>query len=145
MTGTAEAGIHGTCIAFGQSGGVLIVGPSGSGKSGLALVLMSLGAELVADDRTLLTVRDGGLEARAPAAIAGMIEARGVGLLHVSPRPVARLALAIDMGILEADRLPVSRQRDFNGIMLPVLHKVVGSHFPAAILYYLKDLARDRS
>lgn len=145
MTPAAEAGIHGSCIAFGPERGVLILGPSGSGKSGLALSLMSLGAELVADDRTLLSVRDGRLEARAPIPIAGLIEARGVGLLRVVPLAVARVVLAIDLGIMESDRLPASRQRDFNGIMLPVLHKIEASHFPAAILYYLKGMTRDRS
>ena len=72
--------IHASCVALGRSA-VLLVGPSGSGKSALALELMALGAELVADDRTVLSLHDTGLIASCPASIRGRIDARGVGLL----------------------------------------------------------------
>ena len=41
--------LHASCIAV-HGRGVLILGPSGAGKSSLALQLMALGADLVADD-----------------------------------------------------------------------------------------------
>ena len=61
---------------------LLILGASGRGKSALALGLMAAGATLVADDRTHLHARRRRqLVASAPAAIAGLIEARGIGIL----------------------------------------------------------------
>ena len=55
--------LHATTVALAGQG-VLILGPSGSGKSGLALQLMAMGAELVADDRTIVTARGSTLHAR---------------------------------------------------------------------------------
>ena len=57
--------IHATCVAI-EGRGVLIVGPSGSGKSDLALRLIDRGAALVADDYTDLNV-DGRALARVGA------------------------------------------------------------------------------
>ncbi|MFQ5437976.1 MAG: HPr kinase/phosphorylase, partial [Paracoccaceae bacterium] len=45
--------VHAGAVAFDRRA-VLILGPSGSGKSSLALELMSRGASLVSDDRTIL-------------------------------------------------------------------------------------------
>jgi serine kinase of HPr protein (carbohydrate metabolism regulator) len=42
--------IHGTCIAIDETA-VIFLGPSGSGKSDLALRLIDEGATLIADDR----------------------------------------------------------------------------------------------
>ena len=60
--------IHGTCVLL--SGlGVLLRGPSGSGKSDLALRLIDGGARLVADDQVELIPAEGRLLARAPEAL----------------------------------------------------------------------------
>lgn len=87
--------IHATCVALsdveGGWQGVLLRGPSGAGKSDLALRLIDGGARLVADDQTVLE-RDGDrLMARAPAALAGRIEIRGLGIValpHLASVPV---------------------------------------------------------
>lgn len=79
---------------------MLLLGPSGAGKSDLALRLLDRGFRLVADDRVDL---DGGF-ASAPAALAGMLEVRGLGLLHVPYELAARLALVVQLGVPE--RLP---------------------------------------
>ncbi|MGO4863291.1 HPr kinase/phosphorylase, partial [Campylobacter jejuni] len=72
--------------------GVLIAGPSGSGKSDLALRLIDRGAVLVSDDYTLLHVEGGELHATAPVTIAGRIEVRGIGIVD---RPtLARVPVA---------------------------------------------------
>ncbi|KDB02642.1 HPr kinase [Defluviimonas sp. 20V17] len=118
--------------------GVLILGPSGAGKSGLALQLMALGARLVADDRTRLSARAGSLIARAPAAIAGRIEARGLGILAADAVGEAVVALAVDLGQTETDRLPPDRRLTLMGCTVPLCHGISSGHFPAAIVQYLR-------
>lgn len=129
--------LHAGCVSL-AGRGVLILGPSGSGKSGLALQLMALGCDLVSDDRTSVILRDGAAIASAPAPIAGRIEARGIGLLAARAEPAARLALVVDLAHLESERLPSWRIHSVLGVELPLVHRVESPHFPAAILQYLK-------
>ena len=117
--------------------GVLFTGPSASGKSALALELIALGAVLVADDRTLIKREGNHLAASAPSAIAGMIEARGVGLLRLDYLPSVHISLVIDMANEEIARLPEPREITLLDIALPCLHKVDASYFPAAVHAYL--------
>lgn len=98
--------VHGTCVEI-NGHGVLLRGPSGSGKSDLALRLIDGGAKLVADDRVDLTTEGATLAARAPATIHGMIEVRGIGLVRLPALDSARIAIVIDLVDYEAvDRLP---------------------------------------
>ena len=129
--------LHASCVAW-NGRGLLILGPSGSGKSALALRLMAYGAALVSDDRTVVELRDESLVASAPGSIAGMIEARSVGLLAASAIEWAALKLAVDLGQIETERLPPERDIRLLGAPLPCLHKVESAHFPAAVLQYLK-------
>lgn len=129
--------IHATSLAL-NGQGVLLIGPSGSGKSALGLQLMAFGAQLVADDQTVLSMQDGALVARAPAQIRGMIEARGVGLLAAQTAPGAPVRLVVDMAQDETERLPPKRHIVLLGQKITLLHKVAHGHFPAAILQYLK-------
>lgn len=102
----SAAAVHASAVAFGANGGVLIEGASGSGKSRLALMLVGQGADLVADDRTILFACDGALYARAPAAIAGLVEVRGLGLVRLAARRLARIRLVVALGGAPAARLP---------------------------------------
>lgn len=129
--------MHATCVAL-DGRALLILGPSGSGKSSLALRLMALGAGLIADDRTVLTLRDGHPVASAPAAIRGRIEARGVGVLAAAPTPPAPVVLAADLGQEETERLPKVRTCDILGVAVPLVHRSDSPHFPAALLQYLR-------
>jgi serine kinase of HPr protein (carbohydrate metabolism regulator) len=99
-----ETNIHASCVAIGARG-VLLLGPSGSAKSDVALRLIDGGARLVADDRTILFVRSGALYARAPASIAGLLEIRGVGIVKVPVRARVKIALVVRLG-REGARLP---------------------------------------
>lgn len=110
----AEVNLHATCVllagaahAFeGPAGaGVLLLGESGTGKSDLALRLIAMGAVLVADDRTLVRVEDGTLIGRAPPALKGLIEVRGLGILRLPTTPAAPISLVAILGG-EAERLP---------------------------------------
>lgn len=101
--------IHATTVAL-DGRGVLLRGPSGSGKSDLALRLIDGGARLVADDYSDLFLRDGLLLAGAPETIAGLMEVRGLGIVRLAegtPPPVA-VALLVDLVGPDAavDRLP---------------------------------------
>ena len=88
--------IHGTCVEL-SGVGVLLRGPSGSGKSDLALRLIDGGARLVADDRVDLAVMDGVLKASAPAILAGMIEVRGMGIMRMPSTAQTTIGLVIDL------------------------------------------------
>jgi HPr kinase/phosphorylase len=97
--------LHGSAVAF-SGRGVLILGGSGSGKSALALALLGRGAALVADDRVELARRGGALIASAPAALAGLIEVRGVGIIRLPAAPEAVVTLAVDLDRAAAARMP---------------------------------------
>jgi serine kinase of HPr protein (carbohydrate metabolism regulator) len=113
--------VHATTVAIGGRA-VLLRGPSGSGKSDLALRLIDAGARLVADDRSELH-RDGeAILIRAPATIAGLIEARGVGILRVDSLGVAPLALIADLIAPDAvERLPEPRSETILGVPIPLI------------------------
>ena len=64
--------------------GVMITGDSGSGKSELALELISRGHGLVADDAVELTcVAPDVIEGRCPNLLRDFLEVRGLGLLNI--------------------------------------------------------------
>ncbi len=116
----------------------MILGASGTGKSSLALHLISLGAALVSDDRTIINEQDGLVFGRAPKTIEGLIEARGVGLLRLSPAGPTPIGLVVNLDKEETKRLPDPHSLDLLGITLPCLWRTEGSHFAPAILLWLK-------
>lgn len=105
--------IHATTIAL-DDRAVLITGPSGSGKSDLALRclaiapngLIAAAAKLVADDQTLLSVDGGRLIASAPPSIRGRMEVRGVGIVDVPTTAEATVALIVELVGAPPERLP---------------------------------------
>ena len=129
--------LHATAVADAAGRGLLILGPSGAGKSALAWALLSLGARLVADDRTLVTAGPDGLTLACPPPIRGLIEARGIGLLRAETVASAPLVLAVDLGRIESDRLPPRREIVLLGHKVDLVLGPVTAHFPAALLHYL--------
>ncbi len=100
--------LHASCAARQTPDGddaVLLLGPSGAGKSDLLLRLIERDFILVADDQVLI---ENGL-ARAPAALAGLLEVRGLGLFRLPYLACARPRLAIQLGPV-AERLPRPRR-----------------------------------
>ncbi len=137
---TTESTLHGTCVAYGQSG-LLIIGTSGSGKSALALALMAMDATLVADDRVTVTNRDGVLSGHCPPAIKGMIEARRIGLLAAKTQPTTLITCIVDLDKTEPDRLPPNRSLTILGVEVDL---VFGKDTPnlAAALNQLMKIGR---
>ena len=100
-------------VSFGVEAGstCAIVGPSGSGKSDLALRLINGGGILVADDRVDLMARSGTVLASAPESLFGLLEVRGLGILPFPAIKAVRLALVCDLvGEDEIERLPEGRE-----------------------------------
>ncbi len=128
--------LHATTVAIGDAG-VMIIGPAGSGKSGLALQLMALGARLVADDQTCLVATDAAVVASAPPTLRGMIEARFVGILEAPVRDSVAVRLVVDMGQLETTRLPPRRTIGVNGRVIDLVFAHPSAHFPAALMCYV--------
>lgn len=125
--------LHATTIAV-DGRGVLILGRSGSGKSELALKLIAMGAVLVADDITRLEAQDGQTVALAPRRMAGIIEARGVGLLRVPYLAQAPVVLVVDLDECETERLPQTRVIPLCGTPVPLIYGLEASHFAPAVL-----------
>jgi serine kinase of HPr protein (carbohydrate metabolism regulator) len=98
--------LHATAVAI-DGRAVLLRGPSGAGKSDLGLRLIDAGARLVADDQSELWRSGEALVVRAPAALAGLIEVRGIGILRLAALAEAPVALLADLVRPEAiERLP---------------------------------------
>lgn len=115
--------LHGSCVALDEEG-VLILGPSGSGKSDLVLRLMGRGWSLVADDQVELTTAEDGLQASAPAALRGLLEVRGLGLMEGLPTAAAaRLCLAVRLlpAATPKPRLPEPERWEALGHSLPLV------------------------
>jgi HPr kinase/phosphorylase len=113
--------VHGTSVALGGDG-ILLRGPSGSGKSDLALRLVDAGALLVADDQTELALVGDGVLMMAPAVIAGRIEVRGLGILRVPSAPSALLRLVVTLvAPQQIERLPEPQRCELLGRSVPLL------------------------
>jgi hypothetical protein len=118
VSGARET-IHATCVSIGGRA-VLLTGPSGSGKSDLALRLIDRGAILVSDDYTELSTEGGRLLAAAPEQIAGTIEVRGVGIVEVEAAADVPVCLVAELGAAP-ERMPEECSLAVAGVELPLV------------------------
>lgn len=111
--------LQATCVAIDERG-VMLQGPPGSGKSTLALQLLDRGARLVGDDGVSLTVLGERVMAAPAPQIAGLIEVRNVGLIHM---PSVRAPVALILRLTdEAPRfVEQAGAADLLGIPVPML------------------------
>jgi serine kinase of HPr protein (carbohydrate metabolism regulator) len=112
--------VHASTVAT-EGRAVLITGPSGSGKSDLALRLLDRGFTLVSDDQTIVR-RDGDrLLASPPPNIAGKLEIRGIGIVEMDMLTDQPIALIVEL-TGEIQRLPDdNRERPILGVSLPLV------------------------
>ena len=144
--------VHASAVLVGARA-VLIRGPSGSGKSRLALALIAAGetkllpfARLVADDRVALEACHGRLLARPPARLAGLVEVRGLGIQQMRYEAVAVVGSVVDLAAADAQRLPSpsERQTVIDALPLPRLAVASGENPMPLVMAFLhaKELVR---
>lgn len=136
--------IHATGLVAGDRG-LLILGASGSGKTTLALAIIAQAsseghfARLVADDQVLVAAVGVRLAAHAPAAIAGLAEARGLGPVPVPHEP--RMIVDALVRLVAAEEAPRFHQGECEevcGIALPRLRlpqRNVAGALPAVMAF----------
>ena len=126
--------VHATAVSIGGRG-VLIRGPSGSGKSRLAFELISAGysapalvCRLVADDRVLLSAERDRLVAQPAPNLQGLIEIHGLGIRRCGFEPQVTVALVVDLAATDAARMPeeTSLKTVVEGITLPRIPVAAG-------------------
>ena len=113
--------LHSSTVAL-DGRAVLISGPSGSGKSDLALRMLDRGFTLVSDDRTILRRLGGKLIASAPDSIKGKLEVRGVGIVEMKTVANVPVALVVEL-TSEISRMPDDDQeRLILGAGIPLIN-----------------------
>jgi HPr kinase/phosphorylase len=144
------ATVHASAVLAGAHA-VLIRGPASAGKSQLALALIAAGqtgllrfARLVGDDRVHLEPHHGRLLVRPAAALAGLIEVRGLGIRRLEHEPVARVGLVVDLAAEDAERLPAGSEIHLCGVQLPRLAVAAGAAPLAAVLAMLNSAPATR-
>lgn len=139
------ATIHASAVLVGPKA-VLVRGPVGSGKSHLVWALLQSAAQgalpfarLVADDRAYVEACAGRLLVRPAAALAGMLEIRGLGMRRLTYEPIAVAGVVIDLAAADAERYPATdiQKTSIHGIMLPRLAVAPGQPPLGMVLAYL--------
>lgn len=140
--------LHASCVVFGEDG-ILIRGPSGSGKSQLARELLAEAARsgrfarLVADDRVQVEARHGRLIARALPSTAGLLEVRGLGLVTVDHEPSAVLRLVVDCLDGQPLRFPEEHDVVIDGVRLPWTACQAAANVASTLLWRIAPSVRD--
>ena len=125
--------VHASAVLVGARA-VLIRGPSGSGKSRLAIALLQAAetgtlsfARLIGDDRVHVEAAHGRLLVRPATEVIGQIEVRGLGIRRVPYEPVGVVGLVVELEAV-SERLPAPNQQevDVAGIRLPRLAVAAG-------------------
>ena len=141
-----QLSLHATALVFGDCG-ILLRGPSGSGKSALALDLIALAASpsrfvrLVGDDRVRLSAAGGRLVARPYEAIKGLIELRNIGIVR---RPFEEACIVRGLVDLaeSAERMPGRDEGTIELLGIQIYHRTVNDRNLNAsrIIHAIEDM-----
>lgn len=121
----------------------MLLGPSGSGKSDLAVRLIDdpgygidgeqMIAVLIGDDQVMLTHQSGALSVSPATALAGLLEIRGVGIVTCPYLAQASLRLVVKlMPQASIERLPEPSGTDFKAFGITVAAIEVDASQPSA-------------
>ncbi len=112
--------LHASTVAK-EGRAVVISGPSGSGKSDLALRMLDRGFTLVSDDQTIVRKDGNRLLATAPPTLTGKLEIRGIGIIDMECVTDVPVALIVEL-TSDFQRLPdENRERPILGIGVPLI------------------------
>lgn len=137
--------IHASAVLIGGRG-VLIRGPSGSGKSRLVFGLILAGragqlptATLIGDDRVRLAAHNGRLVVQGVPELAGMIEIRGLGIRTIDFAAEGPVELVVDLDAADGDRLPPpeSLKTLLSGVEIPRIPVAPGFDALPLVLAFL--------
>ena len=127
--------VYATAVAY-HGFGFLIRGPSGSGKSDLALRLIEDGAKLIADDQVNISAVRKELYLSSPDSISGLIEVRGFGVIKIGAVRDIKLRLIVDLDpSYETERTPTIKEELIKNITVPVTNMKA---FESSILARIK-------
>ncbi|MBI1273518.1 MAG: serine/threonine protein kinase [Alphaproteobacteria bacterium] len=130
---TAPTLMHGTCLTI-DTKGVLLTGPSGIGKSDLALRLIRQGARLVADDQVHVLWDCEHVIARPPETLRGLLEIYGIGIVRLpEDKLCAQAPLSLVVDLLPHDTAPERMPEPDNMMLLdhPVRRIRLGALHPS--------------
>lgn len=116
--------IHASCVDY-ENKGILLLGASGSGKSGLCLeLILNYNAALVADDRVEVEPKAGEIYASSPENIKGLLEVRNVGILHLPSKEKSRINVVVKLepASVSLERLPEPETYSLENVNIPMLH-----------------------
>jgi serine kinase of HPr protein (carbohydrate metabolism regulator) len=132
-----------TAVSY-KNQAVLITGPSGVGKTALALRLIENGAVLIGDDIVEIFIKNNQLYCKAKEKLKGIIEVRGLGLVAgLKVKSVSKIACQICLHPQKTERLPEFRTTDLMGKKIPVFDFYACETNFIQVLYALKVLNKE--
>lgn len=138
--------LHATAVVIGERG-IVIVGPSGAGKTTLALALLDhfagVGqfARLISDDQVFLSAKGARVVCRAPASIAGLAEVHGIGPQPVAYERSAVIDLCLELVEGQTERFQEQASLSVDGCSIPKI-RVPARNVPAALQIVLSMVVR---
>lgn len=142
--------VHASCVLIGEAG-VLIIGQSGTGKTSLALSLLSecvngnRFSRMVSDDRTLLSVNGGRVRACSHTQIAGCYELRGLGIRKIGYEKSAIVRLVVHCQAGQGPRYPEPEGMtwSFEGVSLPMISVSQNHHRERLVMACIDEIIQN--
>ena len=132
--------IQATAVSY-QKRAILIQGPSGVGKTFLALQLMERGATLIGDDVVEICLKNNKLYCKAKEKLKGVVEVRGLGLvtgLKVSKSTPVLCIICLHKNFTE--RLPKQKTISLLNKKIPVFDFYACNTTEISVLYAIRTL-----